>query len=133
MGYCPSAENPSDLGSRGTFGSDLKDEKLWWNGSLWLSQEEHNWPQKANIICIPEREGEKKISSVTALIVEITEPCSINQGLDISRYSSLRKLVRVTALVLRFIHKLRTQKVSQHDENELTDGEVYYPRSRGIN
>lgn len=123
-GYCPSAENPADLGSRGTFGSDLKDEKLWWHGPLWLSQEEHNWPQKANIMSTPESEGEKKISSVTALVVEITEPCSINQVLDISRYSSLRKLVRVTALVLRFIHKLRTRKVSQHDENELTDGEV---------
>ena len=110
-GYCPSAENPADLGSRGTFGSDLKDEKLWWHGPLWLSQEEHNWPQKANNISTPESEGEKKISSVTALVVEITEPCSINQVLDISRYSSLRKLVRVTALVLRFIHKLRTGKV----------------------
>jgi hypothetical protein len=102
----------------------LKDEKLWWHGPLWLSQEEHNWPQKANIICTPESEGEKKISNVTALVVEITEPYSITQVLDISRYSSLRKLVRATALVLRFIHKLRTRKVSQHDENDLTDGEV---------
>jgi hypothetical protein len=66
-GYCLSAENPADLGSRGTFGSDLKDEKLWWHGPLWLSREEHNWPQKENIICTPESEGEKKISSVTAL------------------------------------------------------------------
>ena len=28
-GYCPSAENPADLGSRGMFGFDLKHNKLW--------------------------------------------------------------------------------------------------------
>ena len=46
-GYCPSADNPADLGSRGMFGSDLKNDKLWWHSPLWLSQGESNWPQES--------------------------------------------------------------------------------------
>lgn len=29
-GHCPGEENPADIGSRGTLGSKLKEEKLWW-------------------------------------------------------------------------------------------------------
>lgn len=39
-GHCPGEENPVDIGSRGTLGSKLKEEKLWWCGPEWLTQKE---------------------------------------------------------------------------------------------
>ena len=120
-GYCPSAENPADLGSRGMFGSDLKHNKLWWHGPLWLSQGESSWPQESKtIISTPESESEKKVSSVNVMVF------------DINRYSSLRKLVRITALVLHFINKLKSRKIGvpQHDGNESKDKEISSALSR---
>ena len=113
-GYCLSAENPADLGSRGMFGSDLKHNKLWWHGPLWLSQGESSWPQEIKtIISTPESESEKKVSSVNFMVVENSETRSMNLVFDISRYSSLRKLVRTTALVLQFINKLKSRNIGK--------------------
>ena len=69
-GYCPSAENPADLGSRGMFGSDLKHNKLWWHGPLWLSLGGSSWPQKSKTIISTPKSEEKKVSSVNVMVLE---------------------------------------------------------------
>lgn len=92
--------------------------------NLWLIQRVSNWPQEnKTITSTPESESERKVSSVNALVVENSETRSINHVFDISRYSSLRKLVKITALVLHFINELKNRKVgvSQHDGNESKD------------
>ena len=75
---------------------------------------------------MPESESEKKVSSVNVMVVENSETRSINLVFDINRYSSLRKLVRITALVLHFINKLKSRKIGvpQHDGNESKDKEI---------
>jgi hypothetical protein len=67
-----------------------------------------------------ESETEKKVSSITALVVKVSEMNGINHILDINRYSTLRKLVRVTAFIMRFVNKLKDRRMSQHD-SELTE------------
>ncbi len=41
-----------------------------------------------------------------------TQPIGIDEIVDIRKYSSLSKVLRITALVLRFIHNLRVKKNS---------------------
>ena len=56
------------------FGSDLKHNKLWWHGPLWLSLGKSSWPQESKtIISMPESESEKKVSSVNVMVVENSE------------------------------------------------------------
>ena len=115
------------------FGSDLKHNKLWRHGPLWLSQEESSWPQESKtIISTPESKSEKKVSSVNVMVVENSETRSITLVFDINRYSSLRKLVRITALVLHFINKLKSRKIGvpQHDSNKSKDKEISSALSR---
>ena len=43
-GYCPSEENPADIGSRCERASRLIERDLWWKGPSWLSRPENEWP-----------------------------------------------------------------------------------------
>ena len=66
------------------------------------------------------------------MVVENSETRSNNLVFDISRYSSLRKLVRIKALVLHFINKLKSRKIGvpQNDGNESKDKEISSALSR---
>ena len=115
------------------FGYHLKHNKLWWHDPLWLSQGESSWPQEnKTIISTPESQSKKKVSSVNVMVVENSETRSINLVFDINRYSSLRKLLKITALVLHFINKLKSWKIGvlQHDGNESKDKEISRALSR---
>ena len=37
--YCPTAQNPADLGTRGKTPLQLKGNELWWRGPIWLTSE----------------------------------------------------------------------------------------------
>ncbi|XP_074653615.1 uncharacterized protein LOC141907773 [Tubulanus polymorphus] len=76
-GYCPPDSNPSDISSRGSNYTDLVINNLWWKGPDWLVTDETS----------SESSSYRKIDPL----------------IDITRISSLRKLLRVTAYVLRFI------------------------------
>ncbi|XP_070571795.1 uncharacterized protein [Ptychodera flava] len=41
--YCPSADNPADLLTRGITSDQLANSTLWWNGPTWL-KENGDWP-----------------------------------------------------------------------------------------
>ncbi|XP_064471859.1 uncharacterized protein LOC135386067 [Ornithodoros turicata] len=42
--YCPSADNPADLLTRGIFVKKLASSDLWWRGPPWLSEDTTCWP-----------------------------------------------------------------------------------------
>ena len=42
--YCPTAQNPADLGTRGKTPLQLKGNELWWREPIWLTSEE--WPEQ---------------------------------------------------------------------------------------
>ena len=100
--HCPGPDNPADIGSRGVLGSDLKSEKLWWHGPSWLSKQECEWPKTEGNINTPESEEERK-KCTTTLVVGLPNSYSVAQVIDLGRFGNLRKVVRVTARVLRFI------------------------------
>lgn len=104
--HCPGEENPADIGSRGAFSSKLKDDELWWKGPPWLCKEESSWPASQVISCTPESQEEVK-KTATVMIVDTQGPPTVAKAVDVDRQGRLKKLLRVTAWVLRFIRNLK--------------------------
>lgn len=123
--HCPGMDNPADYLSRGTLPSQLMNLDSWWHGPKWLVQEPETWPTKdlsANLQPLIEVELKKK--EIKTFFVTTAEPI-----IDISRYSSYIKLLRVTAWILRFIHNCRSK---QHTTEELTSIEIDKARNYWI-
>ena len=104
--YCPTGDNPADLVTRGTTSAALS-SSLWTNGPSWLT-DESKWPQwNPSALTL---HLQTDIEEETDHLVP-TEPPELTTGIhkiiEISRYSSLTKLLRITSYVLRFITNLR--------------------------
>lgn len=118
--HVSSNDNPADLISRGCNPQQLIDSELWWSGPHWLPQAECHWASQSNydrdkLTNIPEvRNNNKTVCLATEINFDI-----------LTRFSDLNKLLRVTALCLRFIKNLKVkaefrafEKLKTHEINE---------------
>ena len=125
FGYVTSGENPADITSRGATFQNLCQDKLWWNGPNWLTEPDTEWPgtlkefsQRAEIDSRAELKKSdaiqsSKVSNVSENVVTDNSRNSSPFEIKSENYSSFTKLIRVTALVIRFINKLRKTKSVQ--------------------
>lgn len=147
FGFVPSKENPADIASRGTTVQNLSENQLWWVGPTWLRQEISEWikpyeevddktkqeyeselkKQKTQKASSSLQVSEHRTESYTAYFTGNAMPL----GIDCERYSSLSKLFRVTAYMLRFIRMLQklvtdknAEKTDNNKSNFLTSGEL---------
>ena len=118
--YCPSELNPSDIASRGAKGSDIASSDLWWKGAPFVEREEDQWPSLPNCPISEStvsdgatKELRKEISSVVTVSVQVFQ--SISEVIQPDKFSSLNKLIRVTALVLKFIKRIKRSTETHPD------------------
>lgn len=128
-------ENPADIASRGTTTSKLLDFESWWNVPLWLSTPEAEWPKFENDISelVQKQVDSEVTASKTKKDTTLLQPlqqiqktvndemASYPLQIDIKRFSSLTKLLRVTALALKFI---RILKKSSNERQFITSDEI---------
>lgn len=112
-------ENPADLTSRGKIASELVDNSFWFNGPSWLSKDESEWPASAFVV---DREVEEatsietvRLQTMTISKIDIVPRIEVKMKdqpfeLLLDRCGSMKKLVHVTARVLRFIDMAREKK-----------------------
>ncbi|KAL9961132.1 hypothetical protein ACROYT_G030023 [Oculina patagonica] len=113
--FCPGELNPADLPSRGCGGEQLAQNQSWWNGPKFLRLSRDHWPESPQTSALSEnkdalQEVVKNPVSVThSLVTTESKDHSVNlsQVIDIERYSSVTRLLRVTAYVLRFIRNAK--------------------------
>ena len=124
--HCKGKENPADHGTRGLNSETLAVDKLWWNGPSWLhsadltSAEEINTPLPTGE-CI----AQNQVLEDSEDVCSVTEPI-----LKLKNYSSLNKLLRVTAWVMRFVHNLRNTEKQRGElcAQEIEAAEKYWIR-----
>ncbi|XP_066602498.1 uncharacterized protein [Prorops nasuta] len=117
--YVSTHDNPADLATRGLDSNKLKDSSLWWYGPSWLKSPKEHWPSQPATIN-PERQDIKVFMS-----------CSITREDSLlTRFSSLSKLIRVTAYCLRFGKNCRCSKsMSSKVQGFLTTEELELSRN----
>ena len=106
-GHCPGEENPADISSRGTLGSKLTEEKLWWCGPEWLTQKEDKWLPMTKDMDTPDSQEEEVKKTANVMVVEAGRQPSVANVVNTNRYGGLEKVLRVTAWVFRFIANSR--------------------------
>jgi hypothetical protein len=97
--YVPTADNPSDILSRGTTAKKVLSSELWRHGPEWITRSQ-DWPRW-------EVEQDEPDLVSCAINVESSPTSSLDPILDYNRFSYFSKLLKVTMLVHRFIHNLR--------------------------
>ena len=127
--HCPGKENPADIPSRGMSASALPECPLWLNGPDWLwhkTGSAHNEDSLAPNMpedCWREMKGSDPMSSIVA-VNAVTLLTDMGQVIDLRRYSSSHHLCRVTALVLRFVARLREGAKLTHATVQPSTGEI---------
>ena len=111
--FVPTEDNPADMATRGKTPQELS-SSTWWNGPQWLKQPKDKWPKWE----IPEKKqvdtGDTNRVLYEAKLVagEGSHPKNREQIIGIGNvikeesFSTLRRLVRVTAWLLRFRDKM---------------------------
>ncbi|XP_072395063.1 uncharacterized protein [Diabrotica undecimpunctata] len=112
--HAVSKDNPADLASRGISPLLLMSSDLWWHGPSWLKS--NDYPTQFSL---PDDIPELKTAEV------ITLSATLDFSL-IKQCSSLIKLNRCTAYILRFINNCKISKSSLHERasGDLTSQEI---------
>jgi len=102
-GFVPGAENPADL-ARGLTPIQLSEHTTWWTGPPWLIRPPEAWPPKT--LSINESLEERPAKAFT------TRPTPLPLWDLVYKYSTLIKLLRVTAIYQRVLARLRKRSQS---------------------
>ncbi len=93
--YVETSLNPADLASRGTTPQELLQSELWWEGPSWLHLSTGDWPRR------PDINRDRELPEVKTFVMMVRE----DQPLLWNRYSSLDRLLRITAWCLRWRYR----------------------------
>ena len=110
--YCPSHLNPADIASRGIPCSKLRLNSLWFNGPPYLEFEKELWPRMNNTSAHSEDASCNVVINNQHSMEDDQHSLNLSTIISCEKFSSLSKLIRVTARVLQFVNILK-QKLSK--------------------
>ena len=117
--YCPSRDNPADIGSRGT--NSLS--SLWFEGPKWLT-DKGSWPKNIAEGASKEIETERKLKKKIILLT--TEPETNTLLKLLEKCSTFNKLISITAWIQRFTANTRQ---NQKEKGEISTDNVANAKS----
>ena len=103
--HCPGHLNPADMPSHGLLGNELFNNEPWWNGPTFLQLTEDNWPSMMTSDTCEEAQVEIMKTLISHSFVAVTtaeKTPTLHEIITCNNFSSLNKLLRVTAYVTEF-------------------------------
>ena len=112
--YCPSADNPADLLTRGIRYDHLHNSTQWNHGPSWLSSPSQ-WPtwHRLEVLYVQGATVELETVKHNTVTVTTTDLPGVQDIIEITTFSSLNKLIAVTAYLRRFIYNCRQTSTSR--------------------
>ena len=115
--YVNTKENPADKMTRGENAKSLIDDSNWWNGPSWLKESQSEWPHwdYPSFTTEASKDFDDEIASSQQIqfqVTEIPESSPYGTGLQVSRFSKLKRLIRVSAWVEKAIKRMRRIETS---------------------
>ena len=99
--YVSTNDNPSDLVTRGiSFREFYSKLEFWTHGPRWLTLDKVDWP-KFELKCLSDAHKDQILTAVSF------NDSNVIPILDVSRYSNINKLFRISGYVFKFIFKLK--------------------------
>ena len=106
--FCPGKLNPADLPSRSCAAEDLLRSDLWWHGSSFLRESDDQWPDMPTTFD-QEKASEELVKCPPLIIYTLvtatgypSNAVKLDTIIDTNRYGPKLKLLRVTAVVVKF-------------------------------
>ena len=127
--HCAGKDNPADIPSQGLTTTELSVSKLWRSGPNWLEMTLNPVPDLAGEIpesCIPEMKVADR--KATHTLLSTSELTTVGSVIDCERYSTMHKLYRVTAFVLKFIDLSKRTTSTGLATQDLSRSELYWVR-----
>ncbi|XP_045215312.2 uncharacterized protein LOC123565509 [Mercenaria mercenaria] len=106
--YCSTDTNPADILSRGLSYDKFHDNRLWFHGPDWLTNTA-SFPVKSTISQIHVNDNSQGEDTIV-LVKETPFVPGILHILDLQRFSSYQKVLRVCAYIFRFVDQCKKQK-----------------------
>lgn len=125
--FIPGIENPADCATRGLTPIQLQKHSIWWFGPCWLSQEFSTWPQDFQLPSSKDN-LEERLTQVSVTSIESNQLWDL-----IYKFSSLTRLLRVTALCIRaikcFQKDFNSSLTTPITTQELEKAKIYWIKS----
>ena len=106
--HCPGALNPADDGSRGLPVTAITSESRWLNGPVFLTLSEEKWP-KGNSKLESSSQQKQETSAYSASQAQTSK----EDFILLTKYSSLTRLLRVTAYSFQFVYNCRCRRTDR--------------------
>lgn len=95
-------ENPADYASRGLTPQQLAGARLWWEGPAWLKQHSRFWPST-----MPALNDSDDLEERKRVVATVTLDPTAQLWDLIQRFSTLTRLLRITALCVRAVTRFK--------------------------
>lgn len=129
--YCPSADNPADLLTRGITADQLCNSNKWIHGPSWLPSPTQ-WPTWERFEVLHIQEAAAELEEETDTVPTDNPTVGIHLIIDFNKFSRLTKLIAVTAYVRRFVTNCRrrdnTRETGPLTVPELTQAKLHWIR-----
>ena len=113
--YVPTKCNPADIASRGCLGNDF-DFSRWEAGPAWLCEPRENWPINSGVDL---NFGAEELKRRVVTLVSTDNPeIGLHKLIQIDNFSTVGRLLRVTAWVMRFLRNLM-QRIGRETTGDL--------------
>ena len=124
--HVPGKENIADLPTRGCLPDELAENQQWLEGPDWLKKPKDEWPLKSWPLETKEHKEEieselkkNKPEVKECVMMTMSNQRNIEDTISPKSYGCIKKLIRVTAWILRFIERMKQRiKESEKDKDK---------------